>query len=350
MFLVDTAAGRIMRDDEDQGPRLRRRRTVTEEWLHGGPHAARRTAAHANTSSTRTTSVRRRQQGVRLYRRKSARFLIAPMAPQPATEPKSGRWGNGHADRGAVQATTSASTDYFTQMFAAGPRNPPTGLDPGRSSVTSMSNHDRPGSRTLLEPGPASCRQIVLAVPGDRPATTLAKIPVYRRRDGDIAPATRPSACPACTGSPMAGRGMRAPVDRDLPARVSEAGSQTGVRVLVLSDRDSTADLAPIPSLLLTAAIPPNIWVREAERRTQRRRSSSRPATAREIHHIATTDRIRPRRRSNPVPRVWRPSTTLIATGAPDRGGRPRRRQQQHRRPAWARASSRSCPRWASPR
>src|SRR5205085_7914409 len=45
---------------------------------------------------------------------------------------------------------------------------------------------------------------------------------------------------------------------------VSEA-IEDGVRILVLSDRDSTADLAPIPSLLLTAAVHQHL-VREQTR------------------------------------------------------------------------------------
>jgi glutamate synthase (NADPH/NADH) large chain len=64
---------------------------------------------------------------------------------------------------------------------------------------------------------------------------------------------------------------------------VSEA-IEDGVRILVISDRDSTADLAPIPSLLLTAAVHQHL-VRERTRTQVALLVET--GDAREVHHIA---------------------------------------------------------------
>ena len=64
---------------------------------------------------------------------------------------------------------------------------------------------------------------------------------------------------------------------------VSEA-IEDGVRILVLSDRDSTADLAPIPSLLLTAAVHQHL-VREQTRTQVALVVES--GDCREVHHAA---------------------------------------------------------------
>src|SRR5919202_3022114 len=64
---------------------------------------------------------------------------------------------------------------------------------------------------------------------------------------------------------------------------VSEA-IEDGVRVLVLSDRDSNADLAPIPSLLLTAAVHQHL-VREQTRTQVALIVES--GDCREVHHAA---------------------------------------------------------------
>ena len=56
------------------------------------------------------------------------------------------------------------------------------------------------------------------------------------------------------------------------------------MRILVLSDRDSTADLAPIPSLLLTAAVHQHL-VREQTRTQVALVVES--GDCREVHHVA---------------------------------------------------------------
>src|SRR5690606_12699508 len=131
----------------------------------------------------------------------------------------------------------------------------------------------------LLEPGPASCRQIVLPFPvidNDE----LAKI-VHIDDDGDL-PGFRAVRVSGLYRVAEGGQGLR---DRlvEICRGVSEA-IEDGVRILILSDRDSTPELAPIPSLLLTAVVHQHL-VREQTR--TRVALVVESGDCREVHHVA---------------------------------------------------------------
>src|SRR6201991_3030397 len=166
--------------------------------------------------------------------------------------------------------------DYFSQLFAQ-VTNPP--LDAIREElVTSLSSTIGPEGN-LLEPGAASCRQIVLPRPvldNDE----LAKL-LSADDDGDLPgfKAVRVSGLyPLRNGA----AGIKARLT-EICRHVSEA-IEDGVRILVLSDRDSTAGLAPIPSLLLTAAVHQHL-VREQTRTQVALVVES--GDCREVHHAA---------------------------------------------------------------
>src|SRR5207248_3685059 len=131
----------------------------------------------------------------------------------------------------------------------------------------------------LLDPGPASCRQVLLPRPvidndelakilsidddGDMPGFKAVRVSgLYRVRDG--------------------GAGLKARLT-EICRHISEA-IEDGARILVLSDRDSNADLAPIPSLLLTAAVHQHL-VREQTRTQVALLVES--GDCREVHHVA---------------------------------------------------------------
>ncbi|WP_460808612.1 glutamate synthase-related protein [Micromonospora zhanjiangensis] len=166
--------------------------------------------------------------------------------------------------------------DYFHQLFAQ-VTNPP--LDAIREElVTSLQQTIGPEGN-LLDPGPASCRQVALPYPiidndelakllsidedGDLPGFKAVRVSgLYRLRDGAA--------------------GLKARLT-EICRHVSEA-IEDGVRILVLSDRDSTADLVPIPSLLLTAAVHQHL-VREQTRTQIALIVES--GDCREVHHAA---------------------------------------------------------------
>jgi glutamate synthase domain-containing protein 2/glutamate synthase domain-containing protein 3 len=176
--------------------------------------------------------------------------------------------------------------DYFTQLFAQ-VTNPP--LDAIREElVTSLAATVGPEGN-LLDAGPGSCRQILLPLPViDR--DDLAKL-MYVNEHGET-PGFKAFAIDGLfevgragrAGEPTAAGGEAlARALADVRRRVSEAIA-TGANIIVLSDRNSTEEWAPIPSLLLTSAVHHHL-VRE-KTRTQVGLVIE-TGDAREVHHMA---------------------------------------------------------------
>jgi glutamate synthase (NADPH) large chain len=165
---------------------------------------------------------------------------------------------------------------YFAQMFAQ-VTNPP--LDAIREElVTSLAGTIGPEAN-LLEPTPASCRQVVLPFPvfdND----DLAKIR-HINRDGDM-PGFITHVSRGLFEVDGGGEAMARRID-EICAEVSGAIAD-GARVIVLSDRHCTAELAPIPSLLLTGAVHHHL-VREKTRTQVGLLVEA--GDVREVHHVA---------------------------------------------------------------
>ncbi|HET6531661.1 MAG TPA: glutamate synthase large subunit [Actinoplanes sp.] len=269
MFLVDTAAGRIVHDDEIKAELSGA--LPYDEWLHAGLMKLEDLPPREHIVYTHD-SVTRRQQ-VFGYTEEELKILAAPMARSGA-EPL-GSMGT-DTPISPLSQRPRLLFDYFHQLFAQ-VTNPP--LDAIREElVTSLQSTIGPEGN-LLDPGPASCRQIVLPYPvidNDE----LAKV-LSIDEDGNLPgfKAVRVSGLyPLRDGA----EGIKARLTQ-ICRHVSEA-IEDGVRILVLSDRDSTADLAPIPSLLLTAAVHQHL-VREQTRTQVALVVES--GDAREVHHAA---------------------------------------------------------------
>ena len=269
MFLVDTAAGRIVEDDEIKA-RLAAEHPY-DDWLMAGimklvdlPEREHVIYAH--------DSVLRRQQTFG-YTEEELKILLSPMARLGA-EPI-GSMGT-DTPIAVLSQRPRLLYDYFGQLFAQ-VTNPP--LDAIREElVTSLGSTIGPEGN-LLDPGPASCRQIVLPRPiidNDE----LAKI-LSIDEDGNL-PGFKAVRVSGLYRVREGGAGLKARLT-EICRHVSEA-IEDGVRILVLSDRDSTADLAPIPSLLLTAAVHQHL-VREQTRTQVGLIVES--GDCREVHHAA---------------------------------------------------------------
>ncbi|MFG1606362.1 glutamate synthase large subunit [Actinoplanes sp. NPDC049265] len=269
MFLVDTTAGRIVHDDEIKAELAAAE--PYDDWLHAGLIKLEDLPPREHVIYTHD-SVTRRQQ-VFGYTEEELKILVAPMARLGA-EPL-GSMGT-DTPISPLSQRPRLLFDYFHQLFAQ-VTNPP--LDAIREElVTSLSATIGPEGN-LLAPGPASCRQIVLPYPiidNDE----LAKL-LSIDEDGDLPgfKAVRVSGLyPLREGA----AGIKARLTQ-ICRHVSEA-IEDGVRILVLSDRDANADLAPIPSLLLTAAVHQHL-VREQTRTQVALVVES--GDAREVHHAA---------------------------------------------------------------
>ena len=269
MFLVDTDEHRIIEDEEVKAELAAEH--PYDEWLHAGlihlddiPEREHVVHTHA--------SVTRRQQ-VFGYTEEELRVLLTPMA-NTAAEPI-GSMGT-DTPIAALSDKPRLLFDYFTQLFAQ-VTNPP--LDAIREELVTSLNGTIGPEANLLEPAPASCRQVVLPFPVIS-NDDLAKIR-HVNRDGDM-PGFITHVSRGLYDVEGGGAAMAARLD-EICAEVSEAIAE-GARIIVLSDRHATAELAPIPSLLLTGAVHHHL-VREKTRTQVGLLVEA--GDVREVHHVA---------------------------------------------------------------
>ncbi len=269
MFLVDTEHGRIISDDEIK--RTLAAQHPYDEWLHAGLIHLADLPEREHIVHT-ASSVARRQQTFG-YTEEELRILLAPMG-------RSGGEALGSMGTDSPVAVLSSRPrlifDYFTQLFAQ-VTNPP--LDAIREElVTSLGTVIGPEGNALSVSA-AHARQLVLSFPvidNDE----LAKI-VRINADGDL-----PGyATHVIRGLYEVDGGAEAMQSRleEIFADVSEAIRQ-GARFVVLSDRDSDNDHAPIPSLLLMSAVHHHL-IREKTR--TRVGLLVEAGDVREVHHVA---------------------------------------------------------------
>ncbi|MET4610597.1 glutamate synthase (NADPH/NADH) large chain [Rhodococcus sp. PvR044] len=270
MFLVDTAQGRIISDDEIKSELAAQH--PYQEWLDAGlVHMAdlpERDHVHMNHERV---LIRQQMFG---YTNEELNVLIAPMA-------KTGGEALGSMGTDTPIAVLSARPrllfDYFSQLFAQ-VTNPP--LDAIREEVVTSLGGSMGPEGDLLHPGPASCRLLALPQPilnND----DLAKL-VHVNDDGDF-PGLRSVVVPGLYRVADGGKGLSKALD-DIRFQVSEAIAG-GARIIVLSDRNSNETFAPIPSLLLTSAVHHHL-VRERSR--TKVGLVIETGDAREVHHMAT--------------------------------------------------------------
>ena len=269
MFLVDIQEGRIIEDDE-----------IKETLATAAPYSKWLSAGLVRLSDLPArehivyphSSVLRRQRAFG-YTEEEIRMIITPMAKNGA-EPL-GSMGT-DTPIAALSTKPRLLFDYFAQLFAQ-VTNPP--LDAIREElVTSLGASIGP-EHNLLDPGPDSCKQISLQFPvidNDE----LAKI-INVNVDGD-----QPGfVCHVVRGLFKTAGGGKSLVARinEIRAEISKAISE-GARIIVLSDRDGDAENAPIPSLLLTAAVHHHL-IREKTRTQVGLVVES--GEVREVHHVA---------------------------------------------------------------
>jgi glutamate synthase (NADPH/NADH) large chain len=269
MFLVDTEHGRIVSDDEVKSSLAAE--NPYADWLHAGLINLSELPEREHIVHT-AASVARRQQTFG-YTQEELRILISPMA-------RTGGEALGSMGTDSPIAVLSERPrllfDYFTQLFAQ-VTNPP--LDAIREElVTSLGTVIGPEGNALSV-GPAHARQLVLPFPvldNDE----LAKI-VHINADGDL-PGYAMYVVRGLYDVSGGAASMKTRIDEILRnVSVAIAG---GARLIVLSDRDSSRKLAPIPSLLLTSAVHHHM-IREKTRTLVGLLVEA--GDVREVHHVA---------------------------------------------------------------
>ncbi len=269
MFLVDTTLGRIVDDEE-----IKLGLAAAEpyhDWLDEGLIHLDDLPVRDVLTPVRASQVQ--QQRMFGWTEEEVRILVSPMA-RTGAEPI-GSMGT-DTPIAVLSGRPRMLFDYFSQLFAQ-VTNPP--LDAIREElVTSLGGTIGPEGN-LLAPGPDSCRQIVLPFPvidND----DLAKLRYIDEPGGvdGYRPFTIDALYPVADG----GDGLRDAIER-IRSEVSAAIAD-GVDLVILSDRYASDELAPIPSLLITAAVHHHL-IRE-KTRTQVGLVVE-TGEAREVHHIA---------------------------------------------------------------
>ena len=269
MLLVDMNEHRLIDDDEIKASLAADHPYA--DWLEKGRVDLNELPERQHVVHS-AASVLRRQQ-VFGYTHEELKILLAPMANTGA-EPI-GSMGT-DTPLAVLSDRPRLLFDYFAQLFAQ-VTNPP--LDAIREElVTSLSSTFGPEGN-LLQPGPDSCKHIVIGYPV-LDSDQLAKL-VRINRDGSMPEYDTHvvrGVYPVEDGAP----GLKRKLE-ELCAEVT-ASIDRGCRTIILSDRHSNADVAPIPSLLLTAAVHQHL-VRE-KKRTQVGLIVE-AGDVREVHHVA---------------------------------------------------------------
>ena len=268
MFLVDTAQGRIIEDDE-----IKRDLATLHPWREWLDQGAVRLAdlperehiVHPAASITR----RQRTFG---YTEEEVRMLLLPMG-QNGTEPL-GAMGS-DTPIAVLSTRPRLLFDYFVQQFAQ-VTNPP--LDAIREEVVTSLRLGLGPERNLLSWGPDHARTVTLEFPvidNDE----LAKIKhIEKARPGHASATIR--------GLYHFDAGPHTMQER-LAEMCAEADAaiERGAELLILSDRDSNKDLVPIPSLLMVAAVHHHLIRRENRMKVG---LVVEAGDVREVHHVAT--------------------------------------------------------------
>jgi glutamate synthase (NADPH/NADH) large chain len=268
MFLVDTAQRRIIEDDE-----IKKQLSELEpwqEWLDEGrvrlaDLPEREHIVHPIASITR----RQRTFG---YTEEEVRILLTPMGQ------------NGAEPLGAMGSDTPVAVlsdrprllfDYFTQQFAQ-VTNPP--LDSIREEVVTSLSLGLGPERNLLSWGAGHTRTVTL----DFPVIDNDELAKIQHID---------TALPGRTSVTIRGLYRVEAGHKGMQKRLAQMCQEVdqaiedGAEFIVLSDRDSNKDLAPIPSLLMLAAVHHHLIRNETRMKVG---LVVETGDVREVHHVAT--------------------------------------------------------------
>ena len=241
LFLVDTAEGRIVPDDE-----IKDALAASKPWgtyLEENAIRLRDLPDPAAVIEPDHETVLRRQECFG-YTLEDTRLLINPMAAQ-GTEPI-GSMGT-DIPLAVLSERPQLLYDYFKQLFAQ-VTNPP--VDADRETIVMAIDTAIGPEENLLEPTPTSARHIQLPTP----LLLNAELEKIRALDGG--PGTkgfRSITLPMLYKVHDGGSGLRKAIE-DLRRRTSEAIAE-GHNIIILSDRGHDATDAPIPALLACSAV-----------------------------------------------------------------------------------------------
>src|SRR5687768_2334632 len=266
MFLIDTAAGRIIADEELKQNIVKEQ--PYRQWLDQHMLELGKLPDISDLPHPDHESVLQRQQAFG-YTFEDLRLLMAPMA------------------LAGVEAIGSMGTDtplavlsdkpqllynYFKQLFAQ-VTNPP--IDCIREEIVTSAETTIGSERNLLKPDPESCRLLELK----NPILTNEELAKIRHiKQPGFKSITLPTLFKASEGE----RGLEQALE-ELFVKASQA-VKDGYNIIILSDRGINKENAPIPALLATSGLHHHL-IREGTRtRVGLVLESGEP---REVHHFS---------------------------------------------------------------
>ncbi len=266
MFLVDTAQGRIIDDEE-----LKRGITTEypyRQWLDRHLLDLEDLPSVELKEKARDHQTTLQRQQVFGFTFEDLRVQMMPMADN-AIWPQ-GSMGN-DASLAALSDRPRLLYDYFKQLFAQ-VTNPP--IDPIREELVTSTETTLGSEGNLLAPAPESCRQLRLKIPILKDEE-LARLKLVQR------PGLESRSLPILFKAGEGTSGLEKALDQLFAA--AEEAIESGATILVLSDRGFDAEMVPIPALLATSGLHHHLIRRGMRTRAGLVVESGEP---REVHHF----------------------------------------------------------------
>jgi glutamate synthase (NADPH/NADH) large chain len=268
MFLVDTEAGRIVEDEELKDEIARRK--PYGRWLRENKIALSEIDASPPTATRREHASLLQRQKAFGYTEEDLRLLMAPMAEKG--EEATGSMGT-DTPLAVLSDQPQLLFHYFKQHFAQ-VTNP--AIDPIREELVMSLKQYIGGESALLLELPDHAQMLEL----ERPILTNQDI--AKLRETHLQQVRQPPTLKMVYPVAEGGAGLKAALD-ELCREASLAVHQ-GHSLVILSDRGSNADYAPVPSLLGLGAVHHHLM-----RNGTRMRIGIIVETgdAREVHHFS---------------------------------------------------------------
>jgi glutamate synthase (NADPH/NADH) large chain len=269
MFLVDTNQGRIIEDEEIKSELASQ--NPYQQWLKDQIVYLDDIPAREHVVHTHNSVIRRQQ--IFGYTEEELRLLLQPMA-------LTGGEALGSMGTDTPLAVLSDKPrllfEYFKQLFAQ-VTNPP--LDAIREEIVTSLTSSIGRERNILATTAEHARQVVLPFPVIDNDDLAKLINIHREPElADFSTAKISGLYNVEQGAPAL-RNRLYEIFSEVDKLVEE-----GKTFIVLSDRDSSSDLAPIPSLLLTSAVHHHL-VRQGTRTQVGLIVEA--GDVREVHHVA---------------------------------------------------------------
>ena len=273
MFVVDTSQGRIIHDDELKQTVAREH--PYQEWLDTNLIWLAHLPEPPYVHEPNTDTILKRQR-VFGYTYEELRLLIEPMAAK-GSEPV-GSMGT-DTPLAVLSERPQLLYNYFKQLFAQ-VTNPP--VDAIREELVMSADTCVGPEVNMLEPSAECARQIRLSSP------ILSNVEIEKLRllgDSDShwgKPGFRSLTIPVLYSVAAGEEGLATAID-DI-CEQSSAAIRAGYDLIILSDRNVDAEMAPIPALLAVAAVHHHL-IREGTRTQVGLIVES--GEPREVHHFA---------------------------------------------------------------